>query len=442
MILAIREEVDEYHGGGRSGLRAPRCFLHGPQHVQAFVRAGPRGPRARRRGTRVRARPRARSERANCCALDALLESYLIGQRTFWEAIVAAAGDTPEGLRAAQELTAFTFALHARDQRRRRRGLPERERARWPREVERGRRDLLDRLLSGRPPGPREEERRAEALGLAAGTRVVVAEPSERVDHAHAGARGRRSWSRATARSIAHRARRTPAELRAALEPRRRRAASAPTASPARRREHRRARDAGRARAAATARPAARCATPNAVVVLEDDPALRLPGRDRRRDRPPAAPARHRASSRRWPRRCDAYADCDLNVAKRRRAAQRPRQHGPLPAAARARADRARPPALLRAGRADDRAAHHRDVIAQCGDAPRRPARRRPPPARSRRRPAPPTSASTSRAASSSPTSSVEADSPAEALEALLAGPTPGGARQGLRDEDPGRRQR
>ena len=34
-------------------------------------------------------------------------------------------------------------------------------------EVERGRRDLLDRLLSGRPPGP-DEERRAEALGPAA----------------------------------------------------------------------------------------------------------------------------------------------------------------------------------------------------------------------------------------------------------------------------------
>ena len=27
--------------------------------------------------------------------LDALLETYLIGQRTFWEAIVAAAGDSP-----------------------------------------------------------------------------------------------------------------------------------------------------------------------------------------------------------------------------------------------------------------------------------------------------------------------------------------------------------
>ena len=33
-----------------------------------------------------------------------------------------------------------------------------------------------------------------------------------------------------------------------------------------------------------------------------------------------------------------------------------------------------------------------------------------------------------------------EADTPAEALTALLAGPTAAGARQGLRDEDPGGR--
>ena len=80
-------------------------------------------------------------------------------------------------------------------------------------EVERGRRDLLDRLLSGRPPGP-DEERRAEALGLRPGA-VVVAEPRRVVD-ARARARGR--VRRRPPRRGGRRSRRwTPRELRTAL---------------------------------------------------------------------------------------------------------------------------------------------------------------------------------------------------------------------------------
>jgi hypothetical protein len=113
--------------------------------------------------------------------LDALLETYLIGQRTVWEAIVEAAGDSPAGLRTAQELTAHTFrythainvavaAAYVRESR----ALAS--------EAERARRDLLEHLLSGRAPGA-EEERRAEALGLRPGDDHAVVVAMAAADH-------------------------------------------------------------------------------------------------------------------------------------------------------------------------------------------------------------------------------------------------------------------
>ena len=69
-------------------------LLHAQQHVLAFVRAGRRGraPAGEELDfVRARGAQRARELRP----LDALLETYLIGQRTFWETIVAAAGDSP-----------------------------------------------------------------------------------------------------------------------------------------------------------------------------------------------------------------------------------------------------------------------------------------------------------------------------------------------------------
>jgi sugar diacid utilization regulator len=104
--------------------------------------------------------------------LDALQESYLIGQRITWEAIVAAAGDTPEGLRIAQELTAWTFRYTHVINVAVAEGFLTESHA-LASEVERGRRDLLDRLLSGQPPGP-DEERRAEGLGLRPGAAYAV----------------------------------------------------------------------------------------------------------------------------------------------------------------------------------------------------------------------------------------------------------------------------
>ncbi len=175
-IMAVREEVEEYSGEIDPGF-AREVLLHAVEHVKAFVRAGRRG-RAPSGEELDFVRARGVQRAHELLPLDALLETYLIGQRTFWEAIVAAAGDSEAGLRAAQELTAFTFEYTHSINVAVAEGYMAESRAQAT-EVERGRRDLLDRLLSGRPPGP-DEERRAEALGLRPGV-VVVAEPSERV---------------------------------------------------------------------------------------------------------------------------------------------------------------------------------------------------------------------------------------------------------------------
>jgi sugar diacid utilization regulator len=171
MAGAAREEVDEYAAVADPAF-ADEVVAHAAEHVKAFVRAGrlgrpPEG--AELDFVRSRGAQRARE----LMPLDALLEAYLIGQRTVWEAIVAAAGETPEGMHAAQELTALTFGYtHAINV-----AVADaymRESKALATEAERSRRDLLDRLLSGREPGP-EEARRAEALGLRPdGEHVVV----------------------------------------------------------------------------------------------------------------------------------------------------------------------------------------------------------------------------------------------------------------------------
>jgi sugar diacid utilization regulator len=171
MARASREEVAEY-AAVNDGAFAEEVVAHAAEHVQAFVRAG----RARRppAGSELDfVRERGAQRARELMPLDALLEAYLIGQRTVWEAIVAAAGDSPEGMRAAQELTALTFEYtHAINV-----AVADsylRESEALASEAERGRRDLLERLLSGSEPGP-EEQRRAEALGLrVAGKHVVV----------------------------------------------------------------------------------------------------------------------------------------------------------------------------------------------------------------------------------------------------------------------------
>jgi hypothetical protein len=171
MAVAARSEVEEY-AAVRDPAFAEEVLAHAVEHVHAFVRGGragrpPEGEEldfVQERGAR-----RARE----LMPLDALLETYLIGQRTVWEAIVEAAGGDEAGMRTAQELTAFTFRYtHAINVAVAQAYL--RESRAVASELERGRRDLLDHLLAGRPPGA-EEERRAEALGLRPDAHHVVA---------------------------------------------------------------------------------------------------------------------------------------------------------------------------------------------------------------------------------------------------------------------------
>jgi hypothetical protein len=171
MVMAIREEVDEYRTV-RDPAIAAEVLAHAVEHVHLIARCGrqnrvPAG--AELDFVRARGAQRARQ----LMPLDALQESYLIGQRITWEAIVAAAGDSPEGLRVAQELTAWTFRYTHVINVAVAEGFLTESHA-LASEVERGRRDLLDRLLSGQPVGP-DEERRAEGLGLRPdGTYTVV----------------------------------------------------------------------------------------------------------------------------------------------------------------------------------------------------------------------------------------------------------------------------
>jgi sugar diacid utilization regulator len=162
MATAAREEAEEYAAVADPGF-AREMLSHAAEHVAAFVRAGRLGrPPEGEELDFVRSRGAQRAR--ELMPLDALLETYLIGQRTVWEAVVEAAGQTPEGMQAAQELTGMTFAYtHAINVAVAAAYI--RESQALAGEAERGRRDLLDRLLSGREPGP-EEARRAEALGL------------------------------------------------------------------------------------------------------------------------------------------------------------------------------------------------------------------------------------------------------------------------------------
>ena len=179
MALAAREEVEEYAAVADPAF-AGEVLEHAAAHVRAFVRAGRLGrPPEGAELDFVRARGAERAR--ELMPLDALLEAYQIGQRTVWESIVDAAGDTPDGMRAAQELTGLTFGYtHAISVAVAEAYLAESKALAT--EAERSRRDLLDRLLSGREPGP-EEARRAEALGLRSkAEHVVVVAVGERVD--------------------------------------------------------------------------------------------------------------------------------------------------------------------------------------------------------------------------------------------------------------------
>src|SRR4051812_31639869 len=106
MATATRAEVAEY-AAVRDDAFPAEVIAHAVAHVHAFVLTARRGrPPAAAELDFVAERGARRAR--ELLPLDSLLEAYLIGQRTVWEAIVAAAGDDPDGMRVAQELTAVT----------------------------------------------------------------------------------------------------------------------------------------------------------------------------------------------------------------------------------------------------------------------------------------------------------------------------------------------
>ena len=171
MAIATREEVAEY-GVVSDPAFAAEVIAHSREHVHGFVRCARSGrPPAGAELDFVRERGAQRAR--ELLSLDSLLEAYLIGQRTVWEAVTELAGDAREGLIAAQELTALTFVYtHAINV-----ALAAayvRERQAIASQSERARRDVLEQLLRGDSTGG-AYVRRAEALGLPARGPHVVA---------------------------------------------------------------------------------------------------------------------------------------------------------------------------------------------------------------------------------------------------------------------------
>jgi hypothetical protein len=181
LVGAMREEIPEYGqllggpGGGRGSASAGfrrEVLTHALAHVDAFVRSGRTGrppEPAEIDFVRDRAEQRARE----LLPLEALLQAYLLGQRVWYEAIVEAAGDTAEDLRAVGLLTTTTFpytyaisALAAESySRASQEAVSERDRAR---------RDLLDGLLASGADPTVDQVRRARQLGLDPDATYVV----------------------------------------------------------------------------------------------------------------------------------------------------------------------------------------------------------------------------------------------------------------------------
>lgn len=176
MAAATRGEVAEY-AAVRDARFAAEVVNHATEHVHAFVLSARRG-RAPAGAELEFVRSRGAQRARELLSLDALLEGYLIGQRTVWEAVVEAAGPSVEGMRVAQELTAETFrythAINVAVA-----AAYVRESQAVASELERGRRELLDRLLAAGPV----DGARAASLGLRSDAEhfVAVATGGERL---------------------------------------------------------------------------------------------------------------------------------------------------------------------------------------------------------------------------------------------------------------------
>jgi sugar diacid utilization regulator len=184
LVRTMRREIPEYGAllgrgdpgdpaGTASEAFAREVALHALEHVDAFARSARSGlaPEGHELDfVRIRGEQRARE----LLPLDALLQAYLLGQRTFWEALVSAADGSAEDLEALVELTGSTFrythaiaaAVAETYAMARQRTVADRDRAR---------RDLIDVLLARSGPLSEELVRRATQLGLEPSAPVYVA---------------------------------------------------------------------------------------------------------------------------------------------------------------------------------------------------------------------------------------------------------------------------
>lgn len=144
---------------------------HATEHVAAFIRVA-RSGRLPSEDDLHFVRDRAVQRAREHVPLEALLQTYRIGQRAAWEAIVEEAGHSRSGLEAALALTATTFgytnaisAIAAEAY------LQEQQRALADTEL--AKRDLLGTLLGGAVPDERRLERLLH-LGIRAESMIAV----------------------------------------------------------------------------------------------------------------------------------------------------------------------------------------------------------------------------------------------------------------------------
>jgi PucR C-terminal helix-turn-helix domain len=107
MMAEIRASSPLYDGAPDALLAEVRTHCH--EHLRVFLRCGAedRAP-ARRELAFVGDRAATRARQG--IPLEALIQSYIAGQRAIWGAIHAATPPSPDGLAAGDELTAVTFA--------------------------------------------------------------------------------------------------------------------------------------------------------------------------------------------------------------------------------------------------------------------------------------------------------------------------------------------
>jgi hypothetical protein len=164
MADAVLREVAE-HRAVRDERFAAEVFEHSHRHVLAFVAAG-RSGRVPSGVALDFVRERGAQRARELLPLDAVLQSYLLGQRLMWEAVVERAPDASAALALSEVTYEYAAAVNAAVAEGWTAGARE-----VAAEEEQDRRHVLDRLLAGDPA----VARRAAALGVEAAEGLFVA---------------------------------------------------------------------------------------------------------------------------------------------------------------------------------------------------------------------------------------------------------------------------